>query len=61
MLSKLQHTAGILLPLTRTVGTDDKPRLVLGLGSDKAAVQYKDKFLRDSTVSSVTVRNIGIE
>ena len=45
----------------RTVGTDDKPRLVLGLGSDKAAAQYKDKFLRDSTVSSVTVRNIGIE
>ena len=23
--------------------------------------KYKDKFLRDSTVSSVTVRNIGIE
>jgi len=45
----------------RTIGTDDKPRLVLGLGSDKAAAQYKDKFLRDSTVSSVTVRNIGIE
>ena len=44
----------------RTKGTDAKQRLVLGLGNDREAENYKDKYLRDSVVASVSVRNIGI-
>ena len=44
----------------RTKGTDKKQRLVFGLGNDRAAEKYKDKYLRDSVVVSISTRNIGI-
>jgi len=44
----------------RTKGTDEKQRLVLGLGDDREAENYKDKYLRDSVVVSISTRNIGI-
>ena len=44
----------------RTKGTDQKQRLVLGLGDDREAENFNDKYLRDSVVVSVSTRNIGI-
>ena len=45
----------------RTVGTDQKQRLVLGLGDQREAENFNDKYLRDSVVVSVSTRNIGLQ
>ena len=45
----------------RTIGTDQKQRLVLGLGDDREAENFNDKYLRDSVVVSVSTRNIGLD
>ena len=45
----------------RTVGTDQKQRLVLGLGNDREAENFNDKYLRDSVVVSVSTRNLGLD
>lgn len=45
----------------RTVGTEQKQRLVLGLGDERAAENFNDKYLRDSVVVSISTRNIGMQ
>ena len=45
----------------RTIGTDKKQRLVLGLGEGRAAENFNDKYLRDSVVVSISTRNLGLD
>ena len=45
----------------RTIGTDDKQRLVLGLGEGRTAENFNDKYLRDSVVVSINTRNLGLD
>ncbi len=45
----------------RTVGTDQKQRLVLGLGDGRAAENFNDKYLRDTVVVSISTRNLGLD
>ena len=45
----------------RTKGTDQKQRLVLGLGMDREAENFNDKYLRDSVVVSISTRNLGMQ
>ena len=45
----------------RNIGTDDKQRLVLGLGEGRTAENFNDKYLRDSVVVSINTRNLGLD
>ena len=45
----------------RTVGTDQKQRLVLGLGDGRTAENFNDKYLRDTVVVSISTRNLGLD
>jgi len=45
----------------RTIGTEQKQRLVLGLGEGRAAENFNDKYLRDSVVVSISTRNLGLD
>ena len=45
----------------RTIGTEQKQRLVLGLGEERADENFNDKYLRDSVVVSISTRNLGLD